>query len=138
MQRKMLNKVAKLLLVGMLFFAFPMNAMAESQENSISPRFTYIVDAENILKISGSTATVSCWVNGQYQDATKAKVIAELQVKSSATNWIPVAIWTDTQDGYRAAINESHAINPNNTYRVKATFTVWEGTQSETITMYNE
>lgn len=104
----------------------------------ISPRWTYIADAEVDLAIRNSNAIVDCWVNGHYNTATKSKVIAELQVKSSSTNWIPVAIWTDTQNGYMASVYETKEINPNNTYRVKATFTVWEGSQSETITIIGD
>ena len=37
-----------------------------------------------------------------------------------------------------ASVYETKEINPNNTYRVKATFTVWEGSQSETITIIGD
>lgn len=131
---------------SMLLMMFPMPSMADSTVVSekikvatqITPRWTYIVDTWTDLGISSDTATVNCWVKGDVSTATKAKVIAELQVKSSATNWIPVAIWTDTQDNFRAAVYETKSINPDNIYRVKATYTVWEGTQSETTTVYTD
>lgn len=115
-----------------------MTILPSIAETIISPKLTYISQAEADLGIDGSVATVNCWVKGDVNNATKAKVIAELQVKNSATNWIPVAIWTDTQESYRAAVYETKTINPNNTYRVKATYTVWEGSQSETITSYTD
>ena len=138
--------VAALLLGGMMVAAAPMTSMADSsvvpmnqqEESEIAPHYTYIVEAMTDLMISGSTATVDCWVTGDLTTATKAKVIAELQVQSSPTNWIPVAIWTDTQNDFRAAVYETKTINPNNTYRVKATYTVWEGSQSETITVFTD
>ena len=101
------------------------------QENDIAPHMTYIVDARCALSISGTTATVDCWVNGDVLDATKAKVIAELQVKNG-NNWIPTAIWTDTQDGYEAYVYEKKSVVIGHIYRVKATVTAWEGSQSET------
>ena len=144
MKTNMKKLVAALLLGGMMMAAVPMASMADSsvipmnqqEESEIAPHFTYIVDAMTSLEISGSTATVDCWVKGDISTATKAKVIAELQVKSSETNWIPVAIWTDTRDGFEAYVYETKTINPNNTYRVKATYTVWEGSQSETHTAF--
>ncbi len=111
----------------------PLNCQLEL---SIAPYMLYIEDAQCSLDITGSTATVDCFVTGRRTTATKAKVIAELQVKNGSS-WIPVAIWTDTQDAYRATVYESKSITPGNTYRVKATVTVWEGTASETRTIYS-
>ncbi len=133
------KKVAIILLICSLFLLVPMISLADDNiDYDVMPCLTYIVDAKTTLGISGSTATVDCWVKGDVLDATKAKAIVELQVKNSATNWIPVAIWTDTQDAFKASVYETKTINPNNTYRVKATYTVWEGSQSETITSYTD
>ena len=126
-----------LLLVSTALFV-PVTSMAAvsdipdaQQEIEVTPRMTYIVEWQNSLSLSDTTATVDCWVNGHVNTATKAKVIAELQVKSGS-NWIPVAIWTDTQNDFEAAVYETKTITKGNTYRVKATYTVWEGSQSET------
>lgn len=54
------------------------------------------------------------------------------------SNWIPVKIWTVAEDSYMAKVKESYTITKGNTYRVKATMTVWEGSQSETQTFYSE
>ena len=135
--------IATLLMICcILLTVMPTMALAETgylSENSkatIMPRWTYILAVEGGLDINGSTAAVDCWVEGHYTRATKTKIIAELQVKNSETNWIPVAIWTDTQNAYRAAVDETKTINPDNTYRVKITATVWEGSQSETTTLF--
>ena len=141
--KKQVNKFTVLLLLCCFFFSFFSTvAMAEvvdlneSIEGTISPRWSYIAAVDGGLRIDGTTAIVECWVEGHYNRATKSKIIVELQVKNSATNWIPVAIWTDTQNGYEAYVNETKAINPDNTYRVKITATVWEGSQSETTTLF--
>ena len=110
---------------------------ASQQENGIAPYMTYIVDARCALSISGTTATVDCWVNGDVLDATKAKVIAELQVKNG-NNWIPTGIWTDTRDGYEAYVYETKSVVIGHTYRVKATVTAWEGDQSETQIIFTD
>lgn len=145
MLKERIRKLAAITLLGsMVLLLIPAASMAQviaepvinQQENEISPRLTYIVEAECDLMIEGTEATVDCWVNGRVNDATKAKVIAELQVKSGEDNWIPVAIWTDTQDGFEASVYETKSVVQGHTYRVKATFTVWKGTQSETLTDY--
>ena len=88
------------------------------------------------MNITNGVASVESWVLGDSVDATKAKVIAELQVKGSG-GWTPVAIWTDTQNAYRASVEETKSVTKGNTYRVKATVTVWEGSKSETQYVYS-
>ena len=130
---------AAILLSSVVLTLVPMASMAENitsqQDNQITPRWSCIVEAESDFIIDGNTATVDCWVKGNYGSATKAKVIAELQVKSG-NNWIPVAIWTDTQNGYEASVYEEKAVTTGHTYRVKGTFTVWEGSQSEEVILF--
>lgn len=113
------------------------NPLNNQQEESIAPCMMYIEDSQCKLTINGSTALVECYVSGNYQSATKAKVIAELQVKNGSS-WIPVKIWTVTENDYEASVDESYAITSGNTYRVKSTVTVWEGSLSETQTFYTD
>lgn len=133
------NKFTAVLLISMILLLIPMTAMAEpitnQQENEITPLLTFIVDAESSFSINDGVATVDCWVKGHYSTATKAKVIAELQVKSGS-NWIPVEIWTDTQNAYKASVYETKSVIEGHTYRVKGTFTVWEGSQSEELILF--
>ena len=124
--------------------AVPMAAYAEatinpisgSVENSVMPRMQYIAAWDNTFSLSNQVAEVSCWVEGDYLSATKAKVIVELQVKSGS-NWLPVAIWTDTQDSYRAEVNETKSVTKGQVYRAKATYMVWEGSKSESHVVYS-
>lgn len=106
------------------------------QESAIAPYMLYIVDAQSDLYISGRTATADCWVQGQKGDATKAKVVAELQEKSGSS-WSTITTWTDTQNAYKASVYETKSVTAGKTYRVKATVTIWEGTKSETQTVYS-
>ena len=76
-------------------------------------------------------------MKGNVVDATKAKMIAELQVKNG-DSWVPVGLWTDTQDGFKAQVYETKSVVKGHTYRVKATATVWEGSQSETVTFFTD
>lgn len=123
----------------------PMASWAETETTSVDllqgqeivPYMQYIEDYDCKLRIQGTTATVNCYVAGNVGSATKAKVIAELQVKSGSS-WIPVEIWTVTKNNYTAQVNETYAIDSGKTYRVKATVTVWEGSQSETQVFFNK
>ncbi len=110
--------------------------ITQQTESGIAPYMLYIVDARCTLSISGTTATVNAWVIGDDFDATKAKVVAELQEKDG-NSWTTIATWTDTQNAYRASVNKTKSITRGKTYRVKATVTVWEGSASETQTIYN-
>ena len=119
------------LLAMMLIPCQAVFAAEQDMETQISPRMTYIVDYSIDFGITGTTATVDAVVNGNLLDATRAKVIAELQVKNG-NSWIPVAIWTADEDFYTAEVYETHNVVKGHTYRVKGTFMVWEGSAYET------
>ena len=135
MQKRQVKLLSAMVLLVMLtLVAMPSAAMAE---DGIAPQLTYIVSAEATMNITGTTATVDAWVKGNVVDATKAKMIAELQVKNG-DSWVPVGLWTDTQDGFKAQVYETKSGVKGHTYRVKATATVWEGSQSETVTFFTD
>lgn len=144
MRTKMKKTAAAICLGAAVLTSVPAVSFAETAVEPVSqqgietaPRMQYISSAECSLKIDGTTATVDAWVNGDVLTATKAKVIAELQLKNGSS-WIPVAIWTDTQDGFKARVYETKTVSKGCTYRVKATVTAWEGSQSETQIFFTE
>ena len=104
----------------------------------ITPYFLYIKGQDCILDISGRTAYINAWVSGQTSVATKCKVRAELQEKSGTYAWTTVDFWTDQQNGTWAEVDETAAVTSGKTYRVKATVTVWAGSQSESQTFYSD
>jgi len=142
MQKKAKKFVATVCLGAVVLTSVPAVAMAATADDSITkhsiatPYMTYIVDADCGLSISGTTATVDVSVDGDSTDATKAEVIAELQVKNGS-KWTTVATWRDSRNGNHASVYKTKAISKSNTYRVKATVTVWEGSLSETRTLYS-
>ena len=131
--RKEIRKITALfcLLAVMLVPCQAVFAAESDIEYAASPRMTHIVDYAIGFAIRDCVADVEVEVSGNVLDATRAKVIAELQVKSGS-NWIPVAIWTDDQDNYKARVHEYHDVVKGHTYRVKGTFMVWEGSAYET------
>ena len=141
MKKRNLFKIISMLLICMILFTVaPMSAIASSgpiDQQNISPRWTCIVETITDFSINGTTAIVDCWVQGDINNATKAKVIAELQVKSGS-NWIAYGTWTDTQNDFEAAVYETKGVKKGNTYRLKATYTVWEGSQSESTVVFSD
>ena len=103
----------------------------------VMPMMTYIVDYTITFGIDNNIAEIDVAVDGNVVNATRAKVIAELQVKNG-NSWIPVAIWTDDQYDYTACVYETHDVVKGHTYRVKGTFMVWEGDAYETEYDYSD
>lgn len=144
MNNKMKKAAATVCLGAAVLALTPAVSMAETAmkpvnaqtENAISPYMLYIRQTTSVLSISGTTATVDCSTLGVVGEATKAKIIAELQVKNGSS-WTTVETWTDTQNSYRASVYEAYSVTKGKTYRVKATATVWEGSQSEIQTVFS-
>ena len=140
MKEKAKKFVASVCLGAVALTSVPAVAMATAVEpvtnlSIATPYMTYIVGAGCKLSISGTTATVNASVDGDSTDATKAEVIAELQVKNG-NDWDTITTWRDTRDGNHASVYKTKTISKGNTYRVKATVTVWEGSLSETRVLY--
>ena len=140
-----MKKTAAIVCLGAAVLALtPAVSMAETAmksvnaqtEHAISPYMLYIRQTTSVLSISGTTATVDCSTLGVVGEATKAKIIAELQVKNGSS-WTTVETWTDTQNSYRASVYEAYSVTKGKTYRVKATATVWDGSQSEIQTVFS-
>ena len=144
MNSKMKKTAATVCLGAAVLALTPAVSMAETSmkpvnaqtENAISPYMLYIRQTTSVLSISGTTATVDCSTLGVVGEATKAKIVAELQVKNGSS-WTTVETWADTQNGYRAGVYENYSATKEKTYRVKATATAWEGSQSEIQTVFS-
>lgn len=112
------------------------NPLNNQQEQAFSPYMLYIYEVKSNLTISGTKATISASAIGYESYATKAKIVAELQVKDGS-GWDTVETWTVTNNSDTARLSETYTVTSGNTYRVKATATVWEGSLSETQTVYS-
>lgn len=121
MQRKTKEVLATICLGATVLTLTPAVSWAETaaipvicqQETEIAPYMLLINRVECDLDITGTTATAKCYVTGDPNAATKAKIIAELQVKNGSS-WIPVKIWTVTEDSYSARVKENYTITQMN------------------------
>lgn len=140
MRNQKIKKVLALCLTLCLAVGIaPVSFAAQPNESGmIAPYAAYIRDEDCALKISGKTATVTASVTGQTGIATKCKVTAMLQRELSSGSWVTVKSWTDQQDSRKASVSETYSVISGETYRVKATVTVWAGEQSESMTIYSD
>lgn len=118
-------------------FAAPMQAFAmQASDAVVAPCMLLIDQADVGLKISGGTAKVTASVIGIVGTVDKAEIEVELQAKNGST-WRYCDDWSVSKNSYRASLSETRAVVEGNTYRVKAVVTVWNGSQSETQTIYS-
>lgn len=143
MIRQKLKKIIAILCLGTAVLALvPAPSWAEAAApvsykhgNSVTPYLLYIADSQCDLSISNRVATVNCWLEGKI-GSTKTQIIVELQEKNG-TGWDNIVTWNDTQNSDYASVYKTKTVITGKTYRIKSTLTVWEGTQSETITVYS-
>ena len=133
----MKKKILALALCACVLLAAPAYAVAvQTPGNVVSPCYVLIKTAKADLSISGDTATISASVTGNVSSVDKAEIEAELQVKDG-TRWRYCGDWSVSKNSYRASLSESRDVVAGNTYRVKAVVTVWNGSQSESQTIYS-
>ena len=135
--KKNMRKVVALFCLLVMMLIPCQTVLAADDDYGIAPVMTIIGDYTIYFGIDDGVADVNVEVDGDVLHATRAKVIAELQVKNG-NSWIPVAIWTDDRDDYYARVDETHDVVKGHTYRVKGTFMVWEGSASETVYSFSD
>lgn len=104
------------------------------EEPDIQLLYTYTFTLSTSLSISNQVATCTSYLDG-YAAVTKIVIEMTLQ-KESWLWWSTVETWSSTTYGNFAYISESYSVDSDN-YRVKTVFTVYSGTDYETITKYS-
>lgn len=139
---QMFKKIAALLCLICCLSSIPVTAFAVSEnENAVIDvsgenqiKMAYINDMDAQLYISNGTASVYAFVRGHKSLATQSEITVKLQVKSGLI-WQTVATWSDSQAGHRASVNRLYGVTSGKKYRLVATGTVWNGSNSETRTI---
>lgn len=106
-------------------------ANAAMPENEIMPRYNYIKDTSCSIAINGTVASMEAAVSGTNVDKCQIKMTLQILNGSS---WDDVTSWTSSKSASSFAMEKTAGIDPNESYRVKATFKVWNGTSTETVT----
>ena len=141
----MLKKFIALLLSIVLLFALSTVAYAqspdvvlqnESAQSDIMPCFEYINTTYTLLSISSDgTATCLATLSGYNGVTTKIEIKMTLQ-KKTLFWWSEVDSWTKTVNDSQCSFKKTASID-GGTYRVKAEFTVYSGSNREETTSYS-
>ncbi len=113
--------------------------MVSASENDygIAPAYCYTSDCYSSLSISGSTATCTSSATGYYGETTKISVYQVLQKKTSSGSWTSVGSWQETDSGYKGYASNLKSGLSSGTYRLYTIFTVYAGSNYETIEKYS-
>ena len=133
--RKGMKAVLSLALVLCMVFSISVMAFANAPSNDTAqPLFTYINRASATMDKGLLSTSVAATANGT-ASVTKMTIKLELQKKSSGV-YTTVKTWTETYNSRVAAADGSTTTSPLSTYRLKATFTAYAGTKSESHVIY--
>ncbi len=131
----MSKRIASLALAMLLFFtgSFAVNA-AIAADNIAQPLLDYTSSATVNMSISNGTVYGTARLIG-YNTTDKIKITMTIQ-KKTLLWWSEVDTWTTTYYDSYATMSKSCSVG-SGTYRVKAEFTAYCGSDSETITAYS-
>lgn len=104
--------------------------------SEIQPRYEYTKSNNETLAISDDNALCGSTLTGYSGTTTKITIKMRLE-KKVLWWWDEQTSWTATFNSYRGSLSKSYSVG-GGTYRVKAVYTVYSGTQSETITSYSQ
>ena len=131
-----MKKTFALMLCAMTLIAAPMQVAAyQAPTEAVAPCMLLIADSDAELTVDGDSAEIYVYAEGA-ASADKVKIEAELQVKEGSS-WRYCADWSVSKSSDYASLSKTRAVVEGNTYRVKAVVTVWNGSQSETQTIYS-
>ncbi len=135
------NLKALVCLFMSLLLLFPMNlfvsAATTEEKNQVQPRYSYTNMTYVTIKIpSSGNATCLADVQGYDGITTKIHIKMTLQ-KHTVLWWSKVETWETTINDFVGYLSRSTQVG-SGTYRVKAEFTVYSGSNSEEITSYSQ
>ena len=121
-------------LVMLLFFSAV--AYAANDGTAIQPRYDYTKNHVENLSITNGTASCSATLTGINGTTTKVVIKMTLQ-KKTLLWWSEAESWTATYNTYYGTLSKTATVK-SGTYRVKAVYTVYSGSNSESITDYSD
>lgn len=122
------------LFISIVFSLFSVVGFGEADFNNSGEKLTYIENYSGNIDKGLLSTTVSASITGK-SNVTSVKIKLELQ-KLSGGSYSTVETWEQSFSGRSGSMEESKLTNPLSTYRLKATFTAYSGSNSETKTLY--
>ena len=103
----------------------------------VSPAYSYTSSCSSDLYVSGTTLSCGSTLFGYSGTTTKIEVFQTLQMLNSYGTWNDMCHWRDTSYTFNASVTNNRYSSANGTYRLRTIFTVYSGTNYETITKYS-
>jgi len=133
----MFKRILSMVMVMVLLFGLSAVSYAAPADDgsAIQPRYNYTSKFSETLTISGGTATCKASLTGINGTTTKVVIKMTLQ-KKTLLWWSEVETWSATYNTYYGTLSKTASVK-SGTYRVKAVYTVYSGSNSESITDYS-
>lgn len=129
----MLKKIISILLTLTVVISFGLPVSAAYNNNGVSPCYLYTGDVSCSLMISNGTATCSSDLTGSL---TVTSITGQQYLeKKNGTKWESVDndSWSDATTSYYLKMYNTKSGLGSGTYRVRAVFTVYCGSNSEVV-----
>ncbi len=138
MWKKLLCFVMSIVTIALLCgtVAYAQGSITENFNSEIQPCYEFTKSNNETLAISNDSALCGSTLTGYSGTTTKITIKMSLE-KKVLWWWSEQTSWTATFNSYRGSLSKSYSVG-GGTYRVKAVYTVYSGTQSETITGYSQ
>ncbi len=131
----MKKSVISILLALVLVFTVAITAFAAiADDNLVSPCYTYIGSTATSFTVN----TFSCAATGDIcgmGGVTKVNIKLQLQKENDGV-WSTVETWEKTFNSYTGELEGSATISPFSNYRLKAVYTAYTSSDSETLVAY--
>jgi len=136
---KTLKSAVCLLMSLLLLMPLSVTASAASAAgNQVQPRWSYTDTTYVALKMMPD-GTTTCLADVMGYDGITTKVHIEMILqKYTFLWWSKVQSWEGTFNDYIGTLSRTTTVDDSDTYRVKAIFTVYSGSNSEEITSYSQ
>ncbi len=133
MKRKKFCATAAIVLVFLMVLSTAVLAVNTNQ-NDESEKTTYISQTAGTIEHGAISTTVYGKITGN-PSVTSVKIKLELQKLTDGT-YSTVETWEQVFSGRTGSLEKSKLTNPFGDYRLKAVFTAYANSSSETITSY--
>ena len=136
----MFKKVLSLVVAIAMLCSLPLVTHAEAKMITVDPPIiqplhNYTQDYDETISITNGIATCKATLTGISGTTTKVVIKMTLQ-KKTLLWWSEVETWSTTSNTYYGTLTKTAAVK-SGTYRVKAVYTVYSGSNSESITDYS-
>lgn len=113
------------------------SAAVSAEESTVQPRFSYTNNTiTSIVEYPSGTAVCDADVEGYSGTTTRIHIKMELQ-KFGTVKWETVASWESTVFTWYSSLSKTKEVTVSGLYRVKATYTVYGGSDYEIITSHS-